>query len=69
MANETHRISSETREADQKAMHQSAEAGRMPTPEEERAAEKNDVDPDVARNEAEFNKMGANLKGEGRIEP
>ena len=69
MPNESNRhVTSETREADRKAMQQGADAGPMPTPDEERAAEKNDVDPDVARNEAEFNKMGANLEGEGRIE-
>ena len=69
MPNERNRhVTSETREADRKATQQGASAGRMPTPDEERAAEKNDVNPDVARNEAEFNKMGANLEGEGRIE-
>lgn len=69
MPNESNpKVTSETREADRNAMHQGADAGRMPTPDEERAAEKNDVDPDVARNEAEFNKMGANVEGEGRIE-
>ena len=69
MPNERNRhVTSETREADRNATQQGASAGRMPTPDEERAAEKNDVNPDVARNEAEFNKMGANLEGEGRIE-
>lgn len=69
MPNESNpKVTSETREADRTAMHQGADAGRMPTPDEERAAEKNDVDPEVARNEAEFNKMGANAEGEGRIE-
>ena len=69
MANESNQhVTSETREADRKAMHQQADAGPMPTAEEERAAEKNDVDPEVARNEAEFNTMAANVKGEGRIE-
>ena len=69
MGNESNQhVASETRDADRKAMHQQADAGRMPTAEEERAAEKNDVDPEVARNEAEFNKMAANVKGEGRIE-
>ena len=69
MANESNQhVTSETREADRKAMHQQGDAGRMPTADEERAADKNDLDPDVARNEASFNKMAANVKGEGRIE-
>lgn len=69
MANETNsHVSGATRGADGMAMEQGADAGRMPTPDEERAADKNTVDPEVARSEAAFNKMAANVKGEGRIE-
>lgn len=45
-----------------------ASAGRMPTPDEERAAEKNDVDPSVAAAEKEATERGAKQQGEGRIE-
>ena len=44
-----------------------ADAGQMPTPEEEAAAEQNDVDPAVARAEKEATERGANQKGEGRL--
>ena len=40
-----------------------------PTPEEERAAERNQLDPDVARHNKEANERGANVQGEGQIEP
>jgi len=45
---------------------------RMPTDEEERAAERaaQDVDLDeVAAHEEEMTKLGANVKGEGEITP
>ena len=44
-----------------------AGADRMPTPEEERAAERNELDEFVAEHEREMAKRGANQKGEGRI--
>jgi hypothetical protein len=49
-----------------------ADAGPEPTPEEERAAEKAAVDVDldkVAEHEREMLELGANVRGEGQIEP
>jgi hypothetical protein len=42
-------------------------ADRPPTAEEEAAAERNDLDPDVTRHEREMGKIGAEVKGEGEI--
>jgi hypothetical protein len=42
-------------------------ATEVPTPEEERAAEKNRLDPEVAEHEKEMTERGADQKGEGRI--
>jgi len=50
---------------DQTAM---PDAGRMPTRDEERAAETNDVDPGVAAAQQEATTRGARQQGEGRIE-
>jgi hypothetical protein len=50
--------------------HVSSGAGRMPTPEEEAAAEAaaNDVDlAEVAKHEREMLETGANVKGEGEV--
>ena len=44
-----------------------AGADRMPTPEEERVAERTEIDESVAEHEREMAKRGANQKGEGRI--
>lgn len=38
-----------------------------PTPEEEAAAESHELDPRAAKSEEEFNKLGAEVKGEGEI--
>lgn len=51
-------------EADARASHG---ADRMPTPEEEAAAERNQLDPDVAEAYEEAIERGANVKGEGEI--
>ena len=40
-----------------------------PTAEEERAADSNELDPEVARRNKEAIERGANVQGEGRIEP
>jgi hypothetical protein len=40
---------------------------RMPTPEEERLAEENKLDPKVAKNFEDANERGASQKGEGRL--
>jgi hypothetical protein len=42
-------------------------ADRPPTPDEEAAAEENELDPDVAAHEREMGRIGADVKGEGEI--
>ncbi len=64
---DTTRVSDETRQAERREAQMPADAGRMPTPAEEQAAEQNDVDPAVAQAEKEATERGANQKGEGRI--
>ena len=51
-------------EADARAAHR---ADRMPTPEEEAAAERNELDPAVAEAYEDAIERGANVEGEGRI--
>ena len=60
-------VSEATREAERREAQMPADAGPMPTPEEEAAAEQNTVDPAVAQAEKEATERGANLKGEGRL--
>lgn len=60
-------VSEATREAERREAQMPADAGQMPTPEEEAAAEQNDVTPAVARAEREAAERGANQKGEGRL--
>ena len=67
-SNEMTRVSDATRESERRQAEMDASAGRMPTSDEERAAEKNDVDPSVAAAEKEATARGANQQGEGRIE-
>ncbi|MGO8824172.1 MAG: hypothetical protein ACLQU9_02920 [Acidimicrobiales bacterium] len=43
-------------------------ADRPPTPGEEAAAERNQLDPDVAAHEREMGKLGAEIEGEGQID-
>jgi hypothetical protein len=43
-------------------------ADRAPTPEEERLAEENELDPKVAEAYEAANERGANVKGEGQID-
>ena len=62
------RVSDETREAQRRDEQMDRSPGRPPTPEEERAAEKNRLDPAVAATEKEATERGANQRGEGRIE-
>jgi len=50
--------------AEAKAEH---ESDRAPTPEQERAAEAQEVDPDVAAHEEEMLGRSVNQQGEGRI--
>ena len=60
-------VSDETRAAERKEATMPADAGPEPTPEEAEAAERNTVDPAVAKAEKEATERGANAKGEGRI--
>jgi len=61
-------VTQATREAEKhdEAIRQ-GQSDRPPTAEEERLAEQNELDPEVAKNYAEQAKRGANAKGEGRI--
>jgi len=43
-------------------------ADRTPTAQEEEAAERNELDPQVPEHEREMGKIGAEVKGEGRID-
>ena len=61
------KVSEATREAERREAQMPADAGPMPTPEEEAAAEQNTVDPAVAQAEKEATERGANLKGEGQL--
>ncbi|HVE93789.1 MAG TPA: hypothetical protein VNB24_02625 [Acidimicrobiales bacterium] len=55
---------------DRAALDQEHKADRMPTPEEEQAADAaGPVDPAVAENYKEAMERGANQEGEGRITP
>ncbi|MBK5222041.1 MAG: hypothetical protein JJE52_04025 [Acidimicrobiia bacterium] len=58
----------ETRETEDDDAEVTSRADRMPTPEEERLAEQNELDPDAAASYEEAIERGANVKGEGRIE-
>jgi hypothetical protein len=45
------------------------DADRPPTPEEERIADEQELDPEVAEAYEEANERGAHVKGEGEIAP
>ncbi|MBI2708506.1 MAG: hypothetical protein HYX34_02255 [Actinobacteria bacterium] len=56
--------------ADEASAHASADAGPVPTPEQEQAAERaaKDVDVEsVGAHEAEMTEIGANVEGEGQV--
>jgi len=55
-----------TRESEVRAAHAEHAPGSDPTPEEERAADKNKPDPEVAEHYREMTERGANQRGEGR---
>lgn len=61
------KISDATRNADRADAQAAHEPDRMPTPEEERAAEQYQGDPQAQANYKEAAERGANTKGEGRI--
>jgi hypothetical protein len=62
-------VSSETEQAEHQDQQQTAKADRPPTEDEERAAETQKLDPEVAAAYEEAAERGANIKGEGQIEP
>jgi hypothetical protein len=62
------KVDEATREVDEHDAHAKAHPDRMPTPEEERLAEQNELDPEVAESYKEAAERGANVKGEGSIE-
>jgi hypothetical protein len=61
-------VSEETHEVDRRDGTKQGKADRMPTPDEERAADKLELDDDVAKNYKEAIETGANVKGEGQID-
>lgn len=68
MAGESPKISDATKAADRADAGTPAHADRMPTSEEETAAEKNTLDPDAAASVKAATERGAKARGEGRIE-
>ena len=62
------RPSNETRSTEREDAQRQASPDREPTPEEEQAAERLEVDPKVAKNYEEAAERGANQQGEGRID-
>lgn len=61
------KVNEATRAADEHDAEAGPSPDRMPTPEEERLAEQNELDPEVAESYKEAAERGANAKGEGRI--
>ena len=61
-------VSEATREVDRRDGAKHGKADRMPTADEERAADKLELDDDVAENYKEAIETGANVKGEGQID-
>jgi hypothetical protein len=58
-----------TVDADRRDAEASHRADREPTPDEERLADELELDPQVAETYEEAIERGANVKGEGQIEP
>jgi hypothetical protein len=61
-------VSEATRDSDRRDSAKQGRADRMPTPEEEREADKLEVDDEVAANYKEAIEIGADVKGEGQID-
>jgi len=61
------RPSNRTRDTEREDARTKAHADREPTPEEEKLAEKNQLDPQAAEHYEEMAERGVNQKGEGRI--
>jgi hypothetical protein len=62
------RPDAETRSTERDDAQVRSGADREPTPDEERKAEEQELDPDVAAHEEEMAKRGVEQKGEGRID-
>jgi hypothetical protein len=60
-------VSDQTRQAESEEATETARADRMPTEDEERVAEQQDLDPSVAESYKKAAETGANVKGEGQI--
>lgn len=61
------RPSSETHRAEEKDQAANHDAGRAPTVKEEAAADRNQLDPDVAENYEEYLATAKEVRGEGKI--
>ncbi len=61
------RPNAETREAERVEAQSKHESDRAPTPQEERVADAQALDPDVAEHEEEMLERGVNERGEGRL--
>lgn len=67
MAAERTTPSTTTSEAEAEAALVTHDADRQPTPEEERRADENELDPDVADSYRQATERGATVKGEGEL--
>ena len=67
MADERTTPSTTTSEAEAEAALAAHDSDREPTPEEERRADENELDPDVADAYREAIETGAEVKGEGQV--
>lgn len=61
------RVDEVTKDEEEQEAHASHAPDRPPTPDEEAAAEKSDLDPAVAEHEREMGRIGADIRGEGEI--
>ena len=62
------KVQDATRDEEEREAAAPHTADRSPTSEEEAAADANALDPEVAEHEREMGKLGAEVKGEGRID-
>ncbi len=62
------RVQDATKAEEEREAQASHTADRPPTAEEEAAAERNQLDPEVAAHEREMGEIGAEVKGEGQID-
>ncbi len=60
-------IDDATRDAERAESSMTAHADRMPTPDEEKLADGQTLDPKVAEHEREMLERGAHQEGEGRV--